>query len=239
MRKLNHFSYRIFGTQHVGYLSNCQQFCVAVDKLRKHVQFQRTVLIERYHSQFCTGAFAEHLPGNNIGVVLHGRDNNVISGLHRAHSPAVCHEVDPFGGAAYKHNLFRRLRADKARHLTAHVLHAFGRFRAEGVYATMHGGITMAIQVRLGINNRIRFLGAGGAVQIRQRLPVNFTGQHREIGADLLDVITHASPPRRASIRASTCCFNAASVTDSVSSAAKANTIIFSAARWSIPRERR
>jgi hypothetical protein len=47
--------------------------------------------------QLCANALAQHLPGNDIGVVLHLGDDDVIARVNLRVAPAVGDQVDPFG----------------------------------------------------------------------------------------------------------------------------------------------
>ena len=142
-------------------------------------------------------ALTQHLPRYDISVVLHQGNDNVIPGMHLSVTPTVGDEVNPLGGAAHKHQLFRRSRIEEGSHLGAHVLHALGGFRAQGMDPPMYCCITVAVEIGFRIHHLIRFLRAGRAVEISQRQTVHFTGQNREICPYFLYGKTHASPPGR------------------------------------------
>ncbi len=57
------------------------------DQAFQLVDAQRAVVIHRRHAQDRALLLAEHLPGHDVGVVLHHRDDDLVSGAHA--SPAV------------------------------------------------------------------------------------------------------------------------------------------------------
>ena len=171
-------------------------------------------------------------------MVFHLGDENRIARLQQVAAKAVGHQVDAFGGALDEHHLFRRDGVDKARRLFPHRFHLLSRLSAQGVNAAMHRGIAVAIEIQLAVDHHLRFLRAGGAVEIGQRLAVHLTRQQREIAAHAFNRITHAaSPGRRWAMRASTRSRMMSLAMPSVSSAAKAKMIICCAACLSIPRD--
>ena len=111
-------------------MGNCQQASFLIEQIRQYLQLQRTVGVERNHTQLCTHSRAKHLPGNNVSVVLHLADDDVIARSHVAVAPAIGDQVNAFRGAADKHQFFRGTGIDKQRSTLAHVLHFLGRLGA-------------------------------------------------------------------------------------------------------------
>ena len=130
MRKCDHLRQRIFCPKHVGDMSNCQQTSFLIKQRRQRLQLQSTVGVERDHTQLCANACTKHLPGDNVSVVLHLTDDDVIARSHIAVAPAIGDQIDPFRRAADEHQLFRRTGINKQRCPLAHVLHFLGRLGA-------------------------------------------------------------------------------------------------------------
>ncbi|MNT50170.1 hypothetical protein D3C72_1870740 [compost metagenome] len=128
-------------------------------------------------------------------MVLHLGDHNIIARLHLGIAPAIGDQVNPFGRAAHKHQLFRRTGIEECRHLRADSFHTLRGFRAQGMDPAMHGRIAVAVKFHLGVNHLIRLLRTGCAVKIGKRQTVDFTGQDREIRPHFLYRETHALPP--------------------------------------------
>ena len=185
MRKSNQRRQRVFRPQHVGDLGYRQQAGARVKQSRDNIQLQRTVRVQGDHPQLSPDAGAQHLPRHNIGVVLHFADDDVIPGADVGVSPAVGHQVDTLGGAADEHHFLRRPGVKEGGRLLTHGFHPRGGFRAEGMDAAVHRRVAVAIEFRFGADHCLRLLGAGGAVEIDQRLTVDLPVQYRKIGANL------------------------------------------------------
>ncbi|VEB60129.1 Uncharacterised protein [Salmonella enterica subsp. enterica] len=82
------------------------------------------------HAQFSAFALAQHLPGNDVGVMLHLADDNVIPGANIFRSPTVGDKVNALRRTAHEHQFFCGAGVNKPRRLLTHILHAFGRLRA-------------------------------------------------------------------------------------------------------------
>jgi hypothetical protein len=52
------------------------------------------------------------------------------------------------------------------------------------MYAAMHVGVIMAVQMHDAVDNRLRLLARGRVIQINQRLVAYKFSQYGEIGAD-------------------------------------------------------
>ncbi|CQR15805.1 Uncharacterised protein [Yersinia enterocolitica] len=147
--------------------------------------------------------------------MLHFSNDNAITGFESMAAIAVSYQINGFGGAFDKNNLFGRGCVNKASNLTAHRFHLRSRFCAQGMNAAMNRRIALTIEVKLSINNYLWFLRTGSTVQIRQRLSVNFTAKQWKISSDLFDTDlpdtglsnreTHSdSPANRCAMRANT-----------------------------------
>ena len=90
--------------------------------------------------------FAENLPGDDIGVMLHGGDEHLVPGSNLGPPVGLSYEVDGLGGAANEDDLPLRPRIDVAARLHPGVLIGLGRPLAELVDA--------AVDVRIVLTSR-------------------------------------------------------------------------------------
>ena len=127
------------------------------------------------------------------------------------------HEVDGLGGAAQQHDLPGLGGPEEALHPGPGLLVGVGGEHRELVHAPVDVGVVALVDVALGVDHRLRLLGAGRAVEVDEGLAVDRDLQHRELAADGLHVqgrggagtgpgrgahaiasLTRAAPPRRA-----------------------------------------
>ena len=87
-------------------MGNSQQFAAVIEQRRQQIQLQRAISIERNNAQLCAYAGAQHLPRNNVGMVLHLANDNVITCPHIATAPTVGYQVNTLRRTTHKHQLF-------------------------------------------------------------------------------------------------------------------------------------
>src|SRR5471032_2475337 len=171
--------------------------------------------------------FRQHLPGNDVRMVLHFGDDDAITRVKCSSPKCISDQIDGFGRALNKHDLFDRGSIDKLRGLRADIFHLLGGFCAQSMDAAVNRSITMLIKLKLTRNDLAGLLCAGRAVKVGQRLAVYFTAQQWEIATNSFQRKTHYSPRfSRPAIRAMTTSRRVSFLIASVSSAAKAKIIM-------------
>ena len=64
-------------------------------------------------AEFCAGLSRDHLPGKEVGVVLHDRNNDLVSRLDMRKAVAVRDQIQALGRIPGKDDLFRMSGVDK------------------------------------------------------------------------------------------------------------------------------
>ena len=121
-----------------------------------HQQFARVV--HRNDAQPGALLFAEHLPRNNVGVMLHRRDDDFVARTDEFAAVAVHHEVYAFGRPAHKNALLRIARIDEALDLFASAFVSGRRFHAEIVHAAMNVRMFLGDVLRAAFDYHRRYL---------------------------------------------------------------------------------
>ena len=135
---------------------------------------ERTIFVQRHPFKDCTITFPKEMPGNDIGVVLHDGENNLIARLDVFRDPAG-DQIDTFRRAARENDLFHARGIEEAPYIFAGVFHCRCRLIGERVEATVHIGIGRAHLVGQSRDNRLRLLRRSGTVQIDERLSIHLT----------------------------------------------------------------
>ena len=73
---------RIDRTQHIGYMSHRHQTSPFGKELLVGIQLELSPLIHRNHLEGNSLAGRLNLPGDDVGMVLHDRDDHLITGRH-------------------------------------------------------------------------------------------------------------------------------------------------------------
>jgi hypothetical protein len=125
-------------------------------------------------------ALTGHVPGHDVGVMLHLGDDHLVAGLE---GQPCRDQIDGLGAAAREHDLLGTARIQEARERMAHGLVGLCRLVCERMQPAMHIGIGPAHGRAHGLDHDPGLLGGGRIVEIDQRVPVDLTRQDRHLGA--------------------------------------------------------
>ena len=207
------------------------------------------IFIHRKGANNSTGAFGDHLPRHDIGVMFGNADQNFVTRLQSRQSPAMRNHIQGHCRARSQHNLVSRGRADKSGNFLAHSFIGIGRRFRQKMQAAMHIRIGVSIGRHQSIHHLLRFLRRCCRVQIYQWLAMNLARQDRKIGTDCITVkgrchmrqiITHNDTPLTSAIQRSLICRNmparAACSTTSIASSRNAAISMARAFALGMPR---
>ena len=85
--------------QHIRHLGDSHQLCLGPNGGNDSLGIQITVDIHIHPSQLHAQSLAQEMPGDNISVMLHNRQYDLIARLKARHCPAIGHQIDAFGSA--------------------------------------------------------------------------------------------------------------------------------------------
>mmetsp|Transcript_136 Transcript_136/g.304 ORF Transcript_136/g.304 Transcript_136/m.304 type:complete len:387 (-) Transcript_136:213-1373(-) len=145
-----------------------------------------------HHQPLRTQALGEHLPRDDVAVVLHGGDDDLRgTGAVFGHQEAVAQgpreKVEALRRAAREHDLLAARGADQLGHGVAGILVGRGRGLAEEVGSAVDVGVHRVVIPAEGVDDLARFLGRRGAVQVYQRFVVSHRpGEDGELRTGLL-----------------------------------------------------
>ena len=115
-------------------------------------------------------AFAQHLPGNEIGMVFgSGYDDFVSRFDHAGSGDGIRRQVDAHRTAGGEQDFRRFRRVDEPRHRFPRFFMRFRRELAQVVGAAVHIGILRIVVVTDGVQHGQRFLRSGRIIQVNER----------------------------------------------------------------------
>ena len=165
-----------------------KQADAAREETLEFVELEDALVGDRGDAQAGALAFAGDLPGDEVGVVLHGADDDLVALGEALGGEAVGDKVDCLGGAADEDDLGSLGGVEEAADLFARLVVGGGGALAEVVDAAVDVGVARLVKARDGVDDGARLLGRGGVVEVDERLAVHAGGEDREIAADPLDV---------------------------------------------------
>ena len=190
---------RVDRAEDVRLLGDRDELGALVDHRRQVGEVEPAVVGEPEPAQGRAGALAQLLPGQQVGVVLHLGDDDLVAlpdGVppelrllrRRGVGQRVGDEVDALGAVAGEDDLPLR-RTDERADGGAGGLVGAGRLLGELVGSPVRRGVDVLVEPALGVEHLARLLRGGPGVEVDQPLPVpHGAGQDREVRPDRLDV---------------------------------------------------
>ena len=180
--QLHHLLNRIEAAEGIAHLHQAYELGALADLAAQILQIQLTALGEARMAQHAASARRQQLPGDQVGVVLHHREQHLITGAQVGLAPAASHQVDRLAGIAGKHDFSRIGRTDEGGSFAAGCLKAFSSASTELVGAAVHVGVVVVVVVLQGRQYLTGLLAGGGVIEIDQRLAkASRLGQQWEI----------------------------------------------------------
>ena len=166
---------RIYRAEGVGAVHDGDELCPFVEQAAEGFHVEHAAFINRDDFQLRAGLLAGDLPGHDIGVVLHVRDQDFITGLENRLSKAMGNQIDALGCAAGENDLVGVGQVEHCSQLRAGGFVSVGGPLAEVVDAAVDIGILRRVVGIEGIEDAARLLGSGGIVQVGQGLAPHFS----------------------------------------------------------------
>ena len=180
---------RIDGAERIGYVHHGDDTGFRAKHLQIGVHVQLAFVAYRDHLEHGACLPGEHLPGNDVGVVLHGRDDDLVAFTQTRPPVALRHQVDGFGAAANENHFTAIVGVDESLGRVPGAFVVGGRPLAQGVYATMHVGVVPLVVVTHGIDDAPGLLTGGAVVQIDEWMAVHLLVQNGKILAHFVYVV--------------------------------------------------
>ena len=125
------------------------------EQLLEFIEQQFAAIVDGRDAQLRALLFAQHLPGHDVGVVLHGGDEHFIAGADVSAAVGLRHEVDGFGGAAHEDDFAAHRRVEESLHGHAAPLRSSSVARCgKEMHAAMDVGVVALVVVRDRLDDR-------------------------------------------------------------------------------------
>ena len=152
------------------------------------VEVEHAVVVDRHDPELRPLLLAEELPGDDVRMVLHVGDDDLVAFPEPRADEAVRNEVDGLGGAAREDDLAFVRGAQKAPDGLPGSLVGRRRALAQGVHAAVDVGVVLLVVVAEGVDDRARLLARRAAVEVGEGVSLDLLVESRKVGPDRLDV---------------------------------------------------
>ena len=139
----------------------------------------------------------QQLPGHDVRVVLHQREDDLVALAQVGVAPGARHEVDRLRRVAGEDDVLRVPRADVPRRLRAHPLVGVRRLHRERVDAAVDVRVLRLVVARQRLDDGARLLRRRGVVEVDQRMAVHLAPEDGEVLPQprRIEFRAHASAP--------------------------------------------
>jgi hypothetical protein len=196
MRSLGDARHGQHGTEGVRDVRDRDEAGAVGEQRRNRVGLDLSGIRHRCYANARARLRGHELPGNDVGMVLERRDDDLVTGAEERARPALGHEVDSLGGTAREDDLVDLRGAQKPCYPGACRIVCGGRVRAQPVDAAMDVRVLLRIEAGDPIDDAARLLAGGRAVEIDQWPAIDRRRQDREVVAHRRH-IEDRSPDRR------------------------------------------
>ena len=135
------------------------------------VELQHALVVDADDLEVRADLLAEHVPGHEVRVVLHLRDDDRVAGADVRAPPRVRDEVDGLGRVLREDRRARRP-VQPRRDAVARALEQLGRLRRQRVDAAMNGPAMVLVVVVHRVEHRPRRLRCRGGIEVDDALAV-------------------------------------------------------------------
>ena len=164
---------RIHGPQHVADVRHADDAGALVEELFVFLHAELPVVGDGNDAQADALTGLQELPRDDVAVVLHLGEDDLVALLHESLSEAGGHEVDALRGAAGEDNLRCAAGIQEAAHRLARSLVKLCGLLRKEVHAAMHVGIHVIVFLRHRLHDLTRLLRRRRIVEIDERvLPI-------------------------------------------------------------------
>ncbi len=140
----------------------------AVSKVVELIEVELALIGDREEPQHQAAPTGQHLPGHQVGVMLHLGEQDLVPRLEvMLETPGQ--QVQPRGGAVGDDHRLARRRVHELRHAPPARLVGRGGLGGQGVESAVHVGVAVAVVLVEGRQDRVRLLAGGGRVQVVRR----------------------------------------------------------------------
>ena len=162
----------VYGSERIRYVVECQQLRLGVNQALGLVKIQASVGQNRNVAQRRPRVLGQHLPRNQVAVVLQLAHHDLVARAKQAAEP-VRHQIDRTRRARRINDFVLKLGVHQPLQLAARRLKGICRTLAQRMHPAVHVAVDLPVVVHDRIDHRLRLLCRRRIIQIHQRLAVH------------------------------------------------------------------
>ena len=184
----DHFPRGIDCTKRIRGVDKGDNFCARTNLLREVPEINLTRWSDVRHDNASAGLLRRLLPGDDVRVVFHAGEQDLIAFLQPAPGQPVSDEINPFSRAPDEDNIARRRRTDKMRHFLAGTVVGVGSHLTQIMHTAVDIPVLLAVIAVNGLEHLARFLRGCRIVEVNQGASVDRRSEDRKVRTEGLQV---------------------------------------------------
>ncbi len=148
MGRINDSLHRQYGAQRIRHLSDRDQDRTGIQQAQELIENELPARVDGRDLECAARLLAEHLPGNDVRVMLQAGDQDLVAGLEARPPISLGDQIDGLCGATHKDDLARGASIDELPDSLPGSLERLGRRLAERMDAPVDIGMRVGL-VRL------------------------------------------------------------------------------------------
>ena len=184
-----HFAHGVHRAEDVADVRHADEARAVGEEPLVFIQQQLAAVVHGDDAELDALAHLQQLPGNDVAVMLHGGDDDLVALAEEGFAEAGGEQVDALRGAASEDDFVGAASVDEAADSLAASFVEFSSLLRKEVNAAMDVGVDAVVLVGDGINHTAGLLGSSAVVQVDQWLAINSTGENRKISPYLFYII--------------------------------------------------
>ena len=171
----------VVGAEHIGDLGERDNAGAVCDDRGQRLELQLARIGDGDGLERSARELADHVPGDDVGVVLHLGDHDLVARLEGESAEAAGDEVEPLGATADEDDFGDRAAVHEGAAALAGRLIHLGCGLAGGVDAAPDGRILRGIEPLHAVDDLLGLLGRRRCVEVGVGLSVHQLLEHREV----------------------------------------------------------
>ena len=188
VRKTREFLHGVERAERVGHVSERHEPRPGAEQALVLLHDEVARVVHRRDPQLRSGLLADDLPGDDVGVVLHLADEDLVSRPDVRAGPRLCDEVDGFRRAPEEDHLALGGRLQEVAYLGTRALVRCRRLLGQRVDAPVDVRVVAAVVVDERVDDRARLLARRRVVEVDEGLSVDGPREDRKLLAHALHI---------------------------------------------------
>ncbi len=159
----------------IGHMGDCDKLGTLGQALFEFLDMEHALVIHRREDKLRALSLPDEMPGNDIGVMLHDRQEDFIALADIWHAISISDRIDRLSSVLREHNFVDGANVQKTANCFARLFISVCCSIREKMQTAMHICIFICVCMGNSVNDALRLLRRSTIIQINKRLAMNLS----------------------------------------------------------------